>query len=76
MRIWAEQSPFELKDALKKWGYRWSDGADGRARSWYTDVDEASQEAEIEFLRATTYPRNVDPRIQMISAMNRFSTRA
>lgn len=40
VRIWAEQSPFELKDALKKRGYRWSDGADGRPRSWYIDVDE------------------------------------
>jgi DNA polymerase-3 subunit epsilon len=33
MRIWAEQSPFELKDELKQRGYRWSDGADGRPRS-------------------------------------------
>lgn len=28
MRVWAEQSPFELKDALKRRGYRWSDGSD------------------------------------------------
>jgi DNA polymerase-3 subunit epsilon len=35
MRIWAEQSPFELKDTLKRRGYRWSDGSDGRPRSWY-----------------------------------------
>jgi DNA polymerase-3 subunit epsilon len=75
IRIWAEQSPFELKDTLKKRGYRWSDGSDGRPRSWYIDVDEASQEAEIEFLQATIYLRNVDPRIQMMSAMNRFSSR-
>jgi DNA polymerase-3 subunit epsilon len=50
LRIWAEQSPFELKDALKKRGYRWSDGADGRLRSWYVDVDEANEATEIEFL--------------------------
>jgi DNA polymerase-3 subunit epsilon len=75
IRIWAEQSPFELKDTLKKRGYRWSDGSDGRPRSWYIDVDEASQEAEIEFLQAAIYLRNVDPRIQMMSAMNRFSSR-
>ena len=29
MHIWAQQSPFELKDELKKRGYRWNDGADG-----------------------------------------------
>ncbi|WP_354244018.1 hypothetical protein [Bradyrhizobium sp. LA2.1] len=34
MRVWAEQSPFELKDALKRRGYRWSNGSYGRPRSW------------------------------------------
>ena len=32
MRVWAEQSPFDLKDSLKRRGYRWSDGNDGRPR--------------------------------------------
>ena len=45
LRVWAEQSPFEMKDTLKKRGYRWSDGSDGRPRSWYVDVDEASRTA-------------------------------
>jgi DNA polymerase-3 subunit epsilon len=76
MRIWAEQSPFELKDELKKRGYRWSDGADGRPRSWYIDVDEASQATEIEFLRKSIYQRDVEPRVQAMSAINRFSNRA
>jgi DNA polymerase-3 subunit epsilon len=75
IRIWAEQSPFELKDTLKKRGYRWSDGSDGRPRSWHIDVDEASAAAEIEFLRTAAYLRDVDPQIQMMSAMNRFSNR-
>lgn len=72
MRIWAEQSPFELKDDLKKRGYRWSDGADGRPRSWYIDVDEEDEAAEIEFLRTTIYLRDVDPRVQAMSAVSRF----
>jgi DNA polymerase-3 subunit epsilon len=76
MRIWAEQSPFELKDELKKRGYRWSDGTDGRPRSWYIDVDEAEQANEIEFLRKTIYLRDVTPRVQAVSAFNRFSVRA
>jgi DNA polymerase-3 subunit epsilon len=76
MRIWAEQSPFELKDELKRRGYRWSDGADGRPRSWYTDVDEEAQANEIDFLRKTIYLRDVEPRVQTVTAFNRFSVRA
>jgi DNA polymerase III subunit epsilon len=75
IRIWAEQSPYELKDALKKRGYKWSDGTDGRPRSWYIDVDESDKEDEIDFLRKTIYLQDVDPRSQFVSAMNRFSIR-
>jgi DNA polymerase-3 subunit epsilon len=75
MRIWAEQSPFDLKDELKKRGYRWSDGADGRPRAWYIDVDEADQADEVEFLRKVIYLSEVEPWIQAISAFNRFSAR-
>ena len=64
IRIWAEQAPFELKDALKKRGYRWNDGGDGRPKSWYIDVDEENQTSEIEFLRTTIYLREVEPRVQ------------
>ena len=74
--LWAEQSPFELKYVLKKRGYKWSDGADGRPRSWYIDVDEAAKADEVEFLRKTIYLRDVDPRMQFLSAMSRFSIRA
>jgi DNA polymerase-3 subunit epsilon len=75
-RIWAEQSPFDLKDELKKRGYRWSDGTDGRPKSWYTDVDEQQAADEIRFLRQAIYLREVDPRVQSVSAFNRFSVRA
>lgn len=76
IRIWAEQSPFEFKDTLKKRGYRWSDGADGRPRSWYIDVDEIDHLAEIDFLRKSIYLRDSDPRMQVMTANNRFSNRA
>lgn len=76
MRVWAEQSPFDLKDELKRRGYRWSDGSDGRPKSWYIDVDEGQETAEIEFLRSTIYLREVDPRVQALSATVRYSTRA
>ncbi|MCP1831656.1 DNA polymerase-3 subunit epsilon [Bradyrhizobium sp. USDA 4532] len=76
IRVWAEQSPFELKDELKRRGYRWSDGADGRPRSWYIDVDEPNQTAEIEYLQSTIYQREVEVRIQTLTAFDRFSARA
>jgi DNA polymerase-3 subunit epsilon len=75
IRVWAEQSPFDLKDELKRRGYRWSDGADDRPKSWYIDVDESQQAAEIAFLRSTIYLRDVDPRVQALTALSRFSVR-
>lgn len=76
MRVWAEQSPFELKDALKRRGYRWSDGSDGRPRSWYVDIDESKLDEEIAFLKAEIYLSEVEPRLQVLTAFDRFSVRA
>ncbi|WGS23986.1 MULTISPECIES: 3'-5' exonuclease [unclassified Bradyrhizobium] len=75
IRIWAEHSPFELKDELKRRGYRWSDGADGRPRSWYIDVEESDQAAEIDYLQRTIYQRELEVRIQTLTAFDRFSIR-
>ncbi len=55
--------------------HRWSDGSDGRPKSWYIDVDEGQEAAEIAFLRSTIYLREVDPRVQALSATVRYSTR-
>lgn len=76
MRVWAEQSPFELKDALKRRGYLWSDGSDGRPRSWYVDIDECKLDEEIAFLKAEIYLSEVEPRLQVLTAFDRFSVRA
>lgn len=75
-RVWAEQSPFELKDALKRRGYRWSDGSDGRPRSWYVDVPEGAVEDDISFLKVEIYLREVELRLQTLTAFTRFSVRA
>jgi DNA polymerase-3 subunit epsilon len=75
VRVWAEQSPFELKDVLKKRHYRWSDGSEGRPRSWYVDLDEGALQDEIAFLSKEVYLREVDPRLQHITAFDRFSLR-
>jgi len=76
MRVWAEQSPFDLKDSLKRRGYRWSDGSDGRPKSWYVDVDESKLEDEITFLKTEIYLGDVEPRLQTLTAFDRFSIRA
>lgn len=75
MRVWAEHSPFDLKDLLKRRGYRWSDGNDGRPRSWYVDVEETAVDDEIAFLKAEIYLRDVEPRLQTLTAFTRFSAR-
>lgn len=76
MRLWAEQSSFDLKDALKRRGYRWSDGSDGRPRSWYIDIGEDKLDDEIAFLRTEIYLRDMEPRSQTLTAFDRFSIRA
>lgn len=75
VRVWAEQSPFELKDSLKRRGYKWSDGNDGRPKSWYVDVCETALQDEIAFLKTEIYLRDVEPRLQSLTAFTRFSAR-
>jgi len=75
VRIWAQQSPFQLKDALKRRNYRWSDGTDGRPKSWYLDIDEKEVEAELRFLRTEIYQREIDIERQEFTALDRYSDR-
>ncbi|MGX1167075.1 DNA polymerase-3 subunit epsilon [Bradyrhizobium sp. USDA 372] len=75
MRVWAEQTAFELKDSLKRRGYRWNDGSDGRPKSWFIDVHEAALDDEIAFLRTQIYMQDVEPTVQRLTAFTRFSGR-
>ena len=72
LRIWAEASPFDMKDVLKARGYRWNDGTNGRPKSWWVEVDEEAGEAELAFLRREVYRREVEPYTQKITAFERF----
>ncbi len=72
VRIWAEGSPFDMKDVLKARGYRWNDGSDGRPKAWWVEVDEDAGEAELAFLRREVYRREVEPFRQRITAFERF----
>ena len=73
VRIYAEHSPFEMKDLLKGRGYRWSDGSDGRPKAWWTEVAEEDFDDELHFLRTEIYRwKDIEPLSQRLSAMDRF----
>jgi len=75
-RIWAENSPFELKDALKARGYRWNGEGNGAPKAWYIDVADAEREAELAFLRTEIYRGEIDLLVKRIDAHDRFSDRS
>ncbi len=74
-RIWAENSPFDLKDILKARGYRWNGEANALPRAWYIDVPDNQRDIEIQFLKSEIYRYDVDLRVRRIDAYDRFSDR-
>jgi DNA polymerase-3 subunit epsilon len=75
-RIWAENAPFDLKDALKARGYRWNADGGAAPRAWYVDVAEADREAELAFLKAEIYRGDIELLVRRIDAHDRFSDRS
>ncbi|MBX4903299.1 3'-5' exonuclease [Rhizobium bangladeshense] len=75
VRIFAEHSPFEMKDHLKARGYRWSDGSDGRLKSWWIEVGEDDLADELFYLRSEIYRwPEADPPIVRLTAFDRFKS--
>lgn len=74
-RIWAEHSPFDLKEVLKARGYRWNGDPGPQPRAWYIDVAETQREAELHFLTTEIYRREVNLLVRRIDAHDRFSDR-
>lgn len=75
VRVWAENSPFDMKDHLKARGYRWSDGSDGRPKSWWAEIAEENLDDELRFLRADIYRwPDAEPLMQRLSAVDRFKS--
>lgn len=73
VRIFAEHSPYEMKDHLKARGYRWSDGSDGRPKSWWVEVADDMLNDELRYLRAEIYRwPDTDPPIRRLTALERF----
>ena len=75
-RIWAENSPYDLKHVLKARGYRWNGEGNGSPKAWYIDVDESAREPELTFLRGEIYQRDIELLVRRIDAYDRFSERA
>lgn len=53
----AVSAPFEKKDILKERKYRWSDGAGGLPKCWWTTIPTDTLESEMEFLDSKIYCR-------------------
>ena len=68
-RIYAENSPFELKDTLKRRGYSWNPDQ----KVWY--IDATDPEAEIDWVGKNIYRRVVQLPTRKITAFTRFSDR-
>lgn len=72
VRIYAENSPYDMKDQLKARGYRWSDGSDGRPKSWWVELPEEKHDEELHFLRTEIYRWDADPPVKYVTAFDRF----
>jgi DNA polymerase III subunit epsilon len=70
IRLWAEGAPFDTKDKLKKRGYRWSPGENGKRKAWYSDLPEDELENEMIYLNTQIYPRAVG-----VLPMDRFNAK-
>jgi DNA polymerase III subunit epsilon len=74
-RIWATHAPYDLKDQLKKRGYKWSAGENGTQRAWYVDVSQEQRDAEVAFLHVEIYRYDAPITIKRVDAYDRFSDR-
>lgn len=74
-RIWAENSPFDLKDVLKARGYRWNPDGTPFPKAWFIDVADDQRAAELLFLQNEIYQREINLLARKIDAFNRFSDR-
>lgn len=74
-RIWAEGAPYDLKHLLKARGYRWNGDDNGAPKAWWTEVAQDLRDAELAWLRAEIYQRDLEIACRRIDAWDRFSDR-
>ena len=74
-RIWACDSPIPTKDVLRRRGYRWNGGEDGRPKAWWREVPEPALDAESAWLAEHVYGGRPRHRVQLLDARLRYSAR-
>jgi DNA polymerase-3 subunit epsilon len=71
-RIWAVNSPFDAKDALKAVGYRW----EAAVRCWNLETSEVALDEELRRLKQLAFPnREATITLETLDARVRFSDR-
>lgn len=74
-RLRALEAPYDVKDDLRRRGYRWFPGCDGQPRCWFIDLrSEADVVSEYAYLAALS--SEIRPHVRVIDAYDRFSIRA
>ena len=74
-RLYAEGSPFHCKDKMKARGYKWNDGANGRPKSWFIDLEPGAVDAENDWLALEIFGDHISHPIIEIDFYSRFSAR-
>lgn len=74
-RVWAVNTPYEARAALKARGYFWNNGDDGRPKAWYIDAEASRRDEERQFLLTEIYKRDIELPIDKITCFNRYSDR-
>lgn len=75
-RVWATNTPYEMKEKLKLRKYRWSNGEDGGPKAWWTDVSYEALDGELVYLKKDIYGYDAEVPTRRITAYDRFSERA
>ncbi len=69
----AVDAPYDLRDKLKQRGYRWRPADLPNGKVWRTMTPDP--EAEVAWLQAEVYGREVEVPVHEITALSRFSER-
>lgn len=77
VRVWAVGSDKSTRFALKKRGYRWNGGQDGRPTAWWREIPEAAIAEEVAWLETpAVYGGPSRHRVQVFDARVRYSRRS
>ncbi len=75
LRVWAPDTPFELKTELVARRYRWHPGDRRRGKAWYRDGTRAEAQVECAWLTAHAYGGRPGWTVERLTAHERYSDR-